>query len=73
MPDTVMIARAELQCLLELIGIIEEAVEYIDNYVEGNPYECLEYCSQIRKALNKMRGLLTEPRIEANRVGAGNS
>jgi hypothetical protein len=59
MPDTVTIARVELQQLLELVGVIEDAIEYVDIHVEQNPYECLEYCSQIRKALNKMRGLLT--------------
>jgi hypothetical protein len=59
MPDTVTIARVELEQLIELVALIEDAVEYIDDHVETNPYESLEYCSQIRKALSKMRGLLT--------------
>jgi hypothetical protein len=63
MPDTVPIARADLQQLLELVGIIEEATEYIDGHMETNMYECLEYCCQIRKALNKMRGLFSDTSI----------
>jgi hypothetical protein len=38
MPDTITLARAELQQLLELVGVIEDAVEYIDDHVEDNPY-----------------------------------
>jgi hypothetical protein len=59
MADTVTIAKVEYQRLLELIGVVEEAIEYVDDHIETNRYECLDYCSQIRKALNKMRGLLT--------------
>jgi hypothetical protein len=59
MPDTVTITNPELQQLLELVGVIEEAIEYVDDNLETNPYECFEYCSQIRKALNKIRGTLT--------------
>ena len=60
MPDApIHIEKAELQQLLGLVGIIEEAIEYIDGHIEENKYECLEFCCQIRKALNKIRGMLT--------------
>ena len=59
-PDApIHIEKAELQQLLELVGIIEEAIEYIDGHIEEHTYECLEFCCQIRKALNKILGILT--------------
>ena len=51
MSDTVTIARAELEQLIELVALIEDAVEYIDGHIEGNTYDCLE-------TLNKIRGTL---------------
>jgi len=59
MPDIITIARAELQQLLELVGIIEEAVEFVDDHIEDDPYTALEHCSKIMKALNKIKWTLT--------------
>jgi hypothetical protein len=59
MPDTITIARAELQQLLELVGIIEHSIKYIG---KTNPYEGIEQCVKVTtKILNKTRGLLTAP------------
>jgi hypothetical protein len=56
--ETILIEKAELQQLTAWIASIEEAVDYINENVEGNPYECLDQCKRITKILNKIRGLL---------------
>jgi hypothetical protein len=58
MPDAIMIEKAELNQILRWMGEIEDAVKFIDNHVEEDPYNCLDYCTKIRKILNKMRGFL---------------
>jgi hypothetical protein len=52
------IERAELQQFLRWLRDIDEAVDFIDKNVEEETYLCLDRCKDIRKTLNKMRGLL---------------
>jgi hypothetical protein len=59
MADTIPIQKADLQQLIKWLENIETAVEFIDDNLEDNPYECLELCTKITKNLNKMRGLIT--------------
>jgi hypothetical protein len=42
MPDTIMIEKAELEQLLEMVAIVENGVEWVGIHIESNPYECLE-------------------------------
>jgi len=58
MPDTVLIEKAELQQFLRWLRDIEENVDFIDKNIEEQTYVCLDRCKDIRKVLNKMRGLL---------------
>jgi hypothetical protein len=60
MPDApIHIEKAELQQLFQYLRDIDEAVDFIDKNVEEETYLCLDRCKDIRKVLNKMRGLLT--------------
>jgi hypothetical protein len=59
MPDTLLIEKPELPQFLRWLRDIDEAVDFIDKNVEEETYLCLDRCKDIRKVLNKMRGLLT--------------
>jgi hypothetical protein len=56
MTDT--IHMPELQQLIIWISSIEEAVEFINENVEEDPFGYMGECTKITKALNKMRGML---------------
>jgi len=59
MPDATHIEKAELQQIFRWLRDIDEAVDFIDKNIEEETYLCLDRCKDIRKKLNKMRGLLT--------------
>jgi hypothetical protein len=60
MPDApIYIEKAELKQFLRWLRNIDEAVDFIDKNVEEETYSCLDRCKDIRKTLNKMRGMLS--------------
>jgi hypothetical protein len=59
MAETILIEKAELKQIFQWLRDIDEAVDFIDKNVEEETYLCLDRCRDIRKTLNKMRGMLT--------------
>jgi len=60
MPDApAHIEKAEIQQFMQWLRDIDEAVDYIDKNFEDGAYDCLDRCKDIRKTLNKMRGMPT--------------